>query len=366
MAKSRSHWISFDSAILIGLLVVGFASVGVGLCQTWHQKSVSKALSRLAVERENLALIAQDEEYLRRLGRERLAKFSEEFPIEDLTDRIHASFPKEVEETPKLSEVVQLRLRENEQMFERLSRRAADGSRVSFLSKLHDPESVSYFEKTLNVPVRNDWRWPEFPIGLGRPWLRGEPIGLLDNSWLYTAELWFVGGFGQDRQPKTLGAEFSRNRNDVDWNQVHFSAEWDFLHPEGFGHLVSDRRAVGFRSHGFHDLLIVHSEMIWKWELKSMYLINLYRDSEAKAYVWDKMPRLDTMQAGNAQTRVLNAFESKALKALELDRDIFVESTDTGVKMIGSLRANETCLKCHQVPRGTLLGAFSYEFEFEQ
>ncbi len=365
MAKSHGHSISFDSVVLIALLVVGVVSAGVALRKTWQKQSEAAAKKKLAIESANLALAAQDQEYLRRFGRERLKKFREDFPIEDLSDRIQASFPEKLTDTPELSEVVQLRLRENEQMFERLSRRAANGSRVSFLSKVHDPESVSYFEENTSGPDRDGWRWPEFPVGFGKPWMRGQPF--VEDSWLCTSALWFYGEFGEDREPETLGVEFFRNEKDVDWNQVHFSAEWDFLHPEGFGHLISDRRAIGFRSHGFHDRLVVNSSMFWSWKLKGIHLINLYRDPEARAYVWDKMPRLDTMQAGKVETRALSDFESKGLEALKFERDVVVgESNQAGVRMIGSLRANETCLKCHQVPRGTLLGAFSYEFVFER
>ena len=36
-------------------------------------------------------------------------------------------------------------------------------------------------------------------------------------------------------------------------------------------------------------------------------------------------------------------------------------STPNRIEMLGALRATKQCMQCHQVPSGTLLGAFSYE-----
>ncbi len=40
--------------------------------------------------------------------------------------------------------------------------------------------------------------------------------------------------------------------------------------------------------------------------------------------------------------------------------DLFLRSTEAGVRMVGSLRAANQCVKCHDGQRGDLLGAFSY------
>lgn len=40
---------------------------------------------------------------------------------------------------------------------------------------------------------------------------------------------------------------------------------------------------------------------------------------------------------------------------------MIAQATTNRIEMVGSLRAEEQCLQCHDAERGELLGAFSYE-----
>jgi hypothetical protein len=71
-------------------------------------------------------------------------------------------------------------------------------------------------------------------------------------------------------------------------------------------------------------------------------------------------------ELSDAGTRPLDDFEAASLSQLETQKDLVVESATNRIRMLGSLRAGTTCLKCHQVPRGKLLGAFSYQLDRKQ
>ena len=57
----------------------------------------------------------------------------------------------------------------------------------------------------------------------------------------------------------------------------------------------------------------------------------------------------------------MNEFEASALEKLRSDEDLVVQSEGAEYQMLGSLRAAKQCLDCHNVQRGELLGAFSYQ-----
>jgi hypothetical protein len=55
--------------------------------------------------------------------------------------------------------------------------------------------------------------------------------------------------------------------------------------------------------------------------------------------------------------QIPGAFERRALDAGD---DTVTENSANELVMLGALRAATPCMKCHQVERGDLLGAFSY------
>ncbi|HWB58360.1 MAG TPA: hypothetical protein VG733_02670 [Chthoniobacteraceae bacterium] len=59
--------------------------------------------------------------------------------------------------------------------------------------------------------------------------------------------------------------------------------------------------------------------------------------------------------------RALDEFETAALKQLKEKNEAMVVSN--GTVMVGALRAEASCIQCHDVEKGTLLGAFTYTLE---
>jgi hypothetical protein len=117
-----------------------------------------------------------------------------------------------------------------------------------------------------------------------------------------------------------------------------------------------------YRPHGFgDDIPVPNAEVPSKrrWLVRKVELVSLLKHADACAYVSDSLPRMKDRR--RAKTRPLTDFERKALTALQGGDDLISEATDSRIQLLGSLRAGRQCLDCHDVERGALLGAFSYE-----
>jgi hypothetical protein len=90
-------------------------------------------------------------------------------------------------------------------------------------------------------------------------------------------------------------------------------------------------------------------------------LIGLQLHETPVAYVSSELPRMDELR--KAPVRPLDRFESAALGHLVGGEDLVVGRSPTGMRMVGSIRSTEGCLRCHEGQRGELLGAFSYTLQ---
>ena len=75
---------------------------------------------------------------------------------------------------------------------------------------------------------------------------------------------------------------------------------------------------------------------------------------------------MEALSSADIPTRELDAFEAEALPKLRAGETLIVQESANRIQMLGAVRAGQTCSKCHQVPKLTLLGAFSYELAREQ
>lgn len=103
--------------------------------------------------------------------------------------------------------------------------------------------------------------------------------------------------------------------------------------------------------------------------VKNIQLVSLLKHDPAVVY-----PPVTVMQEFNhhrnppvavkkdgQEPRALNDFEIAALKQLKEKKENMVVSG--GTIMVGALRAEASCIKCHEVDPGALLGAFTYTLE---
>ena len=71
------------------------------------------------------------------------------------------------------------------------------------------------------------------------------------------------------------------------------------------------------------------------------------------------LPRMQELS--DKATRPLTELEIKGLEQLRAGEDLHVQAQLNTIRMVGALRARKQCIECHQVERGEVLGAFSYE-----
>jgi hypothetical protein len=63
----------------------------------------------------------------------------------------------------------------------------------------------------------------------------------------------------------------------------------------------------------------------------------------------------------DAPIRPLDEFEVEHLPKLQAGEDVSSVQGPWRIRMIGAIRAQAECLKCHSVEPNELLGAFSYD-----
>lgn len=171
--------------------------------------------------------------------------------------------------------------------------------------------------------------------------------------------------------------------------ELHGNAQSQFLSPKRLGHVVSIDRVAGFMGHGInrripadawdtrnqytleeffdHELLRQRQAIQQTqpadavWLVKSMQLISLLKHNQPVSYESVHLPNMSELI--KAKTRSLNEFESSALEQLKRDRNVVIECRENRIQMVGSIRATENCLQCHQVENDSLLGAFTYVLE---
>ncbi len=114
---------------------------------------------------------------------------------------------------------------------------------------------------------------------------------------------------------------------------------------------------------------ITSSDRIWR--VRQMELVSLLKHDPPVAYkdrgpIW--MDPETSHIPKKRPTRSLNELEVASLEALTEGRDRVVawNESEQRLQLLGAIRAKDQCLKCHEVKRGDLLGAFTYWIEEER
>lgn len=96
-----------------------------------------------------------------------------------------------------------------------------------------------------------------------------------------------------------------------------------------------------------------------QWLLTRLELVSLLKHEEPGVYVSQNLPRMEEL--GDKDLRPLDDFEAAGLERLFDGEHMALDVRTNRILMLGALRAEKRCTQCHQVKRGELLGAFSYE-----
>lgn len=147
----------------------------------------------------------------------------------------------------------------------------------------------------------------------------------------------------------------------------HHSNLISFVTPQsvgivGWGDKSSDlSKTVGFQEHAvrkYPETSIPTETGVRSLRIDSMLLVSILKHRPPAVYVSENLPNMKEL--ASVPTRQPNRFETDALEQLMSGEDLVIKAEDSQIRMVGSIRAAFQCLECHQVPRGTLLGAFSY------
>jgi hypothetical protein len=150
-----------------------------------------------------------------------------------------------------------------------------------------------------------------------------------------------------------------------DLEALHAFSALEFVNPRGFGYVMDRKQVMGFQPHRFEDAPELSSSQraTQRWQVQRVELVSLLKHDEPGVYLSEYLPRMEQLR--EAKTRPLNAFETKALRALRNGEDIEFAATTNSIHMLGAIRAVKQCLNCHQAERGALLGTFSYTLHRE-
>jgi hypothetical protein len=147
---------------------------------------------------------------------------------------------------------------------------------------------------------------------------------------------------------------------------LHTDGLSDFLDPAGFGYVLDREHVVGFEPHQFRHMPEAQPQRAGvhtgTWAVVRLELVSLVGPDRPRVYVTDALPNLADAGRG-AEMRPLKAFEAKGLKTLRQGNDLATEASGDRIRMLGSLRAGKQCVECHEVKRGDLLGALSWELQ---
>jgi hypothetical protein len=148
---------------------------------------------------------------------------------------------------------------------------------------------------------------------------------------------------------------------------LHLYGVGDFASPAGTGLFVDRQHVAGFEPHGFarefREYMYIHPGDRGL-SLEQLELVSLLKHETPRVYISDgRFPRMDRLS--QAETRSPNGFEAASIELLDKGEDLVWSEQSGRLAVLGAIRAAKTCVECHYVERGTLLGAFSYQFSIE-
>jgi hypothetical protein len=97
-----------------------------------------------------------------------------------------------------------------------------------------------------------------------------------------------------------------------------------------------------------------------EWKMSRLQLISLMKGTASGSGYYHRLPKVGDSR--EASPEPMNSFEQQAVDHLQtkFDEKVVTRLADNEIEMVGALRADNDCMRCHKVEAGTLLGVFSY------
>ncbi|TWT96884.1 hypothetical protein Pla108_26590 [Botrimarina colliarenosi] len=141
-----------------------------------------------------------------------------------------------------------------------------------------------------------------------------------------------------------------------------------FLDPERLGYVENKLATSGFLGHaiGLDSDDFTRGQDLKYLRIDRLELVGLLMHDKPVAYISTRLPDMEELRS--VPTRDLDEFESAALEKLYGQEDVVVDEQlvdgKMHARMLGAVRAGKSCAACHEVPHGTLFGAFSYDLAY--
>ena len=217
---------------------------------------------------------------------------------------------------------------------------------------------------------------PRFTVQRGRT--KAEQIA--EEAWLWLQLMYGVTDRGFVYRSRDLQADIVHQSLDRSWDSDRYEKDWRLRVDSS---LTPEQRAapcplvVGFPKEGqIKEVLrsklnlrlhasksVTTDDRIWR--IRQMELVSLLKHDPAVAYKYGGPIWMGQSEKRVRPTRTLNENEVASLEALSEGKDHVLawDTAEERLQLVGAIRAKDACLKCHEVQRGDLLGAFTYWIE---
>jgi hypothetical protein len=104
------------------------------------------------------------------------------------------------------------------------------------------------------------------------------------------------------------------------------------------------------------------------WRVSSIELIGLWQRESPMVFEQRPSTGFAVLKTERAPTRNVNQEESAAIPKLQGDAQLIAtfDEEASKIRLVGAIRAKQSCISCHDTTEGSLLGAFTYLIEPRQ
>ena len=118
-------------------------------------------------------------------------------------------------------------------------------------------------------------------------------------------------------------------------------------------------------SEAFADEFPVLPNQTELWHISSIELIGLWQRESPAVFEQRPSTGFGNLNSERVPTRNVNLEEARAVLKLQSDAQLVAtfDAETSNIRLIGAIRAKQSCVECHDTKEGSVLGAFTYLIE---